>query len=392
MRHSSQGTSGHQWTPGTATRYILQQPSGGGLSIDGLERSRKIFSSPVSLFPGLAAPWEHGFRLERYCRNEFFPSLRLLRSGCRETGQQGVQLRAEREGDAPDPERRDHAGKHVHGVVRTQNEDRAHLDGGDGDSGHGRSRSAPMGELEAAVDRDRGVPREEQVGGGAVGDEQGGEAGLAPDHSLGRRQRAETLAELAQPEEDQQPHEGARAGPEDRLSDEKQAEEIDQRRGDDQQRVGGTGPFAQVAIERRGEVEEDVADLPLGGGAPSEQGLGQEPGDETAGPQPAAQSPQGYAHRGFLMISRAGHSSGTRPASSLSFAASPRRAAESRAGSSRSRRHWTQARASRSSRASRSRQASARKAAGNSTARSVIAAHGPPQRSEPQVSSIQKSG
>ena len=90
------------------------------------------------------------------------------------------------------------AGEDIHGVMGAQNDDGCYFEKDKKNRAGGEPRLVKPGELSRPEDGDGGVAAEEEIVGDAVGHEQRGEAGIAPNHSWRRRQRAQRLHDLAQ--------------------------------------------------------------------------------------------------------------------------------------------------------------------------------------------------
>src|SRR2546423_671784 len=116
------------------------------------------------------------------------------------------------------------------------------------------------GEGGCAVDGDGGVAGEEEVVGGAVGDEDGGDAGVAPDHSRGGGEGAEHLADLAEREDHYQAEVGADGGAEDGAAEEVGAKEVDDEGGEDEQAVAGGDVGGVAGVEAAGEEVDAVGE------------------------------------------------------------------------------------------------------------------------------------
>jgi len=68
-----------------------------------------------------------------------------------------------------DPERRNNAGKYIHGVMRAQDQHRCHLENDEQDSANREPIPAQAGDLNRPENRDSRMPREEKIVGYVIG-------------------------------------------------------------------------------------------------------------------------------------------------------------------------------------------------------------------------------
>src|SRR5262245_5164977 len=253
--------------------------------------------------------------------------------------------------------------------MRAQHQHRGYLDRDEGDARRDPPAAKLLRELQAAVHGKRGVPGEEEVARRAVRDEHRRKSGAAPDHSRGWRQRAQALADLPQRKQHREPEERPEARSEKRGQQEPESDDVDERRGANQEPIGAARVIVQPAVQVRRSVVHPVLQPAARERTPSEPGLRDEPGAETSGYHQALDKPERH------------------PLSPL-FPASTARSFSSRRSASRSARNLSSRPGSRTSRASprisfptrasRSRHDSATNPAGTSSAMKTASAAPPP--------------
>ena len=135
------------------------------------------------------------------------------------------------------------------------------------------------------------MTREKEVVGDAVGDEQGGEAGVMPDQTAGGRERAEALDDLAEGEEHEEAEEWGDGSADDGGGEDVDPEHVNDGGAGDEQGVGSFGVRKKIGIGGGGEVVEAVADF-RGDGAEAKEGLGPEPEEKGDDDEAEAQEPQ----------------------------------------------------------------------------------------------------
>ena len=94
-----------------------------------------------------------------------------------------IHPRRDRAAQRINPQCADDPGEHVHRVMRAEDQHGDRFEERDRQAQREAPRAPVAGEGRGAVDGDGGVAGEEEIVGGAVGDEDRGDAGVAPDHS-----------------------------------------------------------------------------------------------------------------------------------------------------------------------------------------------------------------
>jgi hypothetical protein len=97
--------------------------------------------------------------------------------------------------------------------VRPQHDHQEHLQHGQQRPEQSQCRDAKSGDLDGAIDGQRGMPGKKEIVADGIGDEERGKTRIAPDDPRRRWQRDHRLAQLAQGEQAQQPQNGLKLGP-----------------------------------------------------------------------------------------------------------------------------------------------------------------------------------
>ena len=175
----------------------------------------------------------------------------------------------------------DRRGEDVHRVVRAEDEHGRAFEEGNYRGGARDPPGSDLRHLNRTQYGDGRVAGEEEIIGHVVGDQQGREAGLPPDHARRRGQCARELGDLPEHEEQQQANPRPQRRSEQRGPEQEQAEQIDEPGSGDEQRVRRAGVSRQPAVQRRGPVVHRITDRALTQSPRPDQRLRSEPCPQT---------------------------------------------------------------------------------------------------------------